>query len=62
MSYITAFQFTLAPVLVEKINKRMAHITLTIKNARKTGKDPIIDVVLFENQRFDKMIENDCSD
>lgn len=46
-----AMSLHLAPVLVEKLQKRMNHVTKLIRDARKNGKDPIIDVVLFENQR-----------
>jgi hypothetical protein len=47
-----AASLTIAPVLVKSIQKRVEHVSSLIRDARKQGKDPVIDIVIFENQRW----------
>ncbi|KAJ3303609.1 peroxisome- protein [Kappamyces sp. JEL0829] len=47
-----AASVTIAPVLVKKLQRRVEHVAALIRDARKQGKDPVIDVVVFENQRW----------
>ncbi|KAJ3323366.1 hypothetical protein HDV06_001886 [Boothiomyces sp. JEL0866] len=43
---------TLAPVIVEKLGRRLDHARKLIMEAKAKGEDPIIDISLYENQRW----------
>jgi hypothetical protein len=47
-----AASVTLAPVLVKKLQRRVDRVRLLVKEARDTGSEAVIDVVVFENQRW----------
>jgi hypothetical protein len=47
-----AASVTLAPVLVKKFQRRVDRVRLLVKEARETGSEAVIDVAVFENQRW----------
>ncbi|KAI8895180.1 integral peroxisomal membrane peroxin-domain-containing protein [Globomyces pollinis-pini] len=49
---VKAATITLTPHLVKKLQRRVEHVKTLIKEAQEKGQEPIIDVVLFENQRW----------
>lgn len=47
-----AASVTLAPVLAKKLHRRIEHVRGLIQDARAKGREPVVDVALFENQRW----------
>lgn len=47
-----AASVTIAPVLVQNLQKRVEEVAKLVSDARKSGKDAVVEAVVFENQRW----------